>query len=117
METFAAHVIEAHAMILLVLLYARRHPNKPFAPWLCGSDQCEHFFSEMRSYSINQPDWSIDQLVPLVQRWIHQNEELSRADVQLPVVRSAKGYARSNYKPSPIPSAHVPGEQLNGLTA
>ena len=45
METYAAHVIAAHAMILLVLLYAKRHPSKPFAPWLFGSDQCEHFIS------------------------------------------------------------------------
>ena len=113
-ETFSAHIITDHAMILLVLIYAHRFPGKPFAPWLFGSDQCEHFFSEMRSFSINQPNWTIQDLLPLVQRFVHQYEELSKADVHLPHVVSARGYARSNYTPSSEQNdnAYVPAEQL-----
>ena len=112
METFAAHVIEDHAMLLLILMYAQRFPDKPFAPWLFGSDQNEHFFSELRSFRINQPNWTVADLLPLVQRFIHEHEMLSQPDVHLPCVRSAKGYARSNYVPSTTPSKHIPAEQL-----
>ena len=80
--------------------------------WLFGSDQCEHFFSEIRSFCINQPNWSIDELVPLVQRFVQAHEMLSRPDVHLPHVRSARGYARSNYVPSSTPSGYVPEEKL-----
>ena len=102
METFAAHVIADHAMILLVLIFAARFPDKPFAPWLFGSDQCtgKHFLSEMRSFCINQPDWTVHDLVPLVQRFIHMNDALCQAGSHLPRVVSARGYARSNYVPS-----------------
>ena len=110
-ETFAALIMADHAMILLVLLFAERFPDKPFAPWLFGSDQCEHFFSEMRSYCINQPNWTMDELVPLIQRFVHEHEMLSRPNVHLPNVRSTKGYARSNYVPAQEPSSHVPSER------
>ena len=58
------------------------------------------------------PNWTINDLVPLIQRFVHEHEMLSRPDVHLPCVRSAKGYARSNYVPSTTPSLHVPAEQL-----
>eukprot|EP00964_Phaeocystis_antarctica_P120370 scaffold84121_cov105-Phaeocystis_antarctica.AAC.4 len=100
METHASHVIQDQALILLVLLWGRCFPTKPFPPWLIGSDQCEHFFSKCRAMRINQPDWKFADLLRIVQRFITPIKLSSDDDVHLPEVFSNKGYSGSKYTPS-----------------
>ena len=69
-----------------MLLWGRDFPDRPFAPWLVGSDQCEHFFSELRSFRLNQPDWTFADALQLCKRFIHQMEMLSHAAQSIPDV-------------------------------
>ncbi|KOO30832.1 hypothetical protein Ctob_013295 [Chrysochromulina tobinii] len=100
METHAANVISAQMMVMLVLLWGRSFPDRPFAPWLVGSDQNEHFNSELRSFRINQPDWTFADVLRLAARFVHMLVLLTRPDVCLPKVFSKKGFNRSAYTPS-----------------
>ena len=106
METHASHVIQDQALILLVLLWGGYFPTKSFPPWLIGSDQCEHFFSECRAMRINQPDWKFADLLRIVQRFITSIKLSSDDDVHLPEVFSNKGYSGSKYTPS-VDGQHV----------
>ena len=111
METHAAHVIEDQMLVMVVLLWGKRFPTKPFPTWLIGSDQCEHFFSEMRSMRINQADFTVAEALRLAQRYVQMLDMLSRKGVHLPAVFSEKGYNRSNYTPL-AGNAHVQTEWL-----
>ena len=100
METHAALVIMNQMLIALVLLWGRYFRSDPFAPWLVGSDQNEHFFSELRSFRINQPDWTFADVLRLAARFIYQLSVMTRPEVHLPAVFSKKGFNRSSYTPS-----------------
>ena len=100
METHAANVISDQMMVMLVLLWGRSFADRPFAPWLIGSDQNEHFNSELRSFRINQPDWTFADVLRLAARFVHQLMLLTQPDVHLPKVFSKKGFNRSAYTPS-----------------
>ena len=65
METHAAYVIMCQMLVMLVLLWGRSFAALPFAPWLVGSDQNEHFNNELRSFRLNQPDWTFADVLQL----------------------------------------------------
>eukprot|EP00966_Prymnesium_polylepis_P322851 7379088-Prymnesium_polylepis.1 len=100
METHAANVISDQMLVMLVLLWSRYFPLRPFAPWRVGSDQNEHFNNELRSMRINQPDWTAADVLRLTARFIYQLALLTRPGVHLPKVFSKKGFNRSAYTPS-----------------
>lgn len=99
-ETHAAHVIQCQMLVMVVLMWGRRFRDKQFCPWLIGSDANEHFFSEMRACRLNQTDFTIADLVPLVQRYIYSLVLFTRDGVDLPPNVSNKGYSRSHWTPS-----------------
>jgi hypothetical protein len=101
METHAAHVIQCQMLVMIVLLWGRDFSDKEFAPWLIGSDQNEHFFSELRAYRRGSSDFTLAECMRIVQRYISSLELFNREGVQLPPVFSNKGYSRSTWTPSP----------------
>ena len=100
METHAANDISDQMLIHLVLLWGRYFSDRPFAPWLVGSDQNEHLNNELRSMRINQPDWTSADVLRLMARFIHMLVLLTQLGVHLPKVFSNKGFNRSAYTPS-----------------
>jgi hypothetical protein len=111
METHAAYVIMCQELLMLVLLWGRDFATLPFAPWLVGSDQSEHFNNEMRSFRLNQPDWTLPDVLRLAKRFIHQLVLRMQRNVHLPTVFSKKGFNRSVYVPSSL-GEHVQDEWL-----
>ena len=101
MQTHGAIVLLCQMIINLTLLWGRNFRDKPFAPWLVGSDQNEKFNNEMRSFRLNQPDWTCADVLRLAQRWVHELFVMSNPDVHLPTSFSKRGYSRSSYVPSP----------------
>ena len=99
MQTFKAFVLLDHAMVLLVLLWGKHFSHLPFPTWLIGSDQNERFFSELRSFVMNKPDFNLLDLLSLIRRWTYQNSLLARPDIKLPTVFSDKGYNRTIFVP------------------
>eukprot|EP00966_Prymnesium_polylepis_P013260 306075-Prymnesium_polylepis.1 len=100
METHAANDISDQMLVHLVLLWGSYFPDRPFAPWLVGSDQNEHFNNELRSMRINQPDWTSADVLRLTARFIHMHVLQTQPGVHLPKVFSKKGFNRSAYTPS-----------------
>ena len=106
METHAANVLMDQMLISLVLLWGEKFRDLPFAPWLVGSDQNEHFNNELRSFRLNQPDWTFADVLRLTARFIYQLTLMTRPDVHLPALFSPKGFNRSAYTPS-VAGEHV----------
>ena len=111
METNATYVIMCQMLVMLVLLWGSTFATLPFAPWLVGSDQSEHFNNEMRSFRLNQPDWTFADVLQLTKRFIHQLVMMTDPNVRLPPIRTKKGFNRSLYRPSPTRD-HVQTEWL-----
>ena len=102
METHAAHVIQCQMLVMIVLIWGRDFSDKQFAPWLIGSDQCEHFFSELRAYRrAGMSEFTLAECVQIVQRYISSLELFNHDGVQLPPIFSNKGYSCSTWTPSP----------------
>ena len=71
-----------------------------FAPWLVGSDQCEHFYSELRAYILGMQTWDMASLSRICERFLNELFLRSDKQVKLPVVSSNKGFCRTNYIPA-----------------
>eukprot|EP00966_Prymnesium_polylepis_P222752 5153036-Prymnesium_polylepis.1 len=65
----------------------------------------------MRSFRLNQPDWTFADVLQLTKRFIHQLVMMTDPNVRLPPIRTKKGFNRSLYRPSPTRD-HVQTEWL-----
>eukprot|EP00966_Prymnesium_polylepis_P235126 5438484-Prymnesium_polylepis.1 len=111
METHAGYDVMCQELVMLVLLWGRDFATLPFAPWLVGSDQNEHFNNELRSFRLSQPDWTLVDVLRLAARFIHQLVLRTRPGVCLPAVFSKRGFNRAIYEASPT-GEHVQTEWL-----
>ena len=100
MQTHAAHVIMAQMLIMVAVMWSQRFPDDPFAPWLIGSDQNEHLYNEIRSFRLNQPDFTADAFISLIKQLIHERMLGANGQVHLPAVYSKRGFNRAMYTPS-----------------
>lgn len=51
-------VILVHSLVLLIVIWQRQFPQHTFCPWLMGSDQLEHAFSEFRAFVQGNTNWT-----------------------------------------------------------
>jgi hypothetical protein len=103
-------VIAVHSLVLSVLIWQRCFPTLTFCPWLFGSDQVEHFFSEMRGFVKNNSNMTLFQFIAIARRWTHQSEMLARNSVKLEPLLSAASYNNHVYATGMLPplNTHSP---------
>jgi hypothetical protein len=98
-QTFRAYIVKDSALLLLVLLFGSKFRDKPFTPWLWGSNQLEHMFSEWRSFEQGNATWTLLSVLNICKRWLHQTALFASADVELPAPDSNHGYSRTRFRP------------------
>ena len=97
-QTFLAFIVMDSMLLLLVLLYGGNAHlrTKPFAPWLVGSNQCEHTIQELRAFETGNTAPSFLQLLSTIRRWQAMRNLLADRDVHLPDPKSNKGYSHTS---------------------
>jgi hypothetical protein len=90
-------VIAAQALVLIAVIWQRKFPQRVFCPWLLGSDQMEHLFSELRAFTRNSPNFTLFGLLSIARRWTHQADVLAEHSMTLPPILSARNYNKHIY--------------------
>ncbi|KAF9020418.1 hypothetical protein BDZ89DRAFT_1203567 [Hymenopellis radicata] len=99
-------------LIILVLIYSKRYPNRPFCPWLLGTEFVEHFFGQARQLL---PNFTFAEFLKFSQHVMVRLNILASGKFQIRKSErnSAVGYMMDTGTAKPLRAEDIPKANLS----